>query len=96
MPISYSSPLCRCQRLSHCTSVLPSHFVVGSLAVLRCRPAGLDEIGSLVDPVLWNIILHPTNVPQVPDAHVQALEREAPIDDAIQLAGFDLCVKQRP
>ena len=33
-------------------------------------------------------------MPQVAYVHIQALKRDAPIDKAIQLVGFDLCVKQ--
>ena len=80
------------RRMLHCAGVLASHLVVGNPAVLRGRFAVLGEIWVLVDLALWIIILHPSNMPQVAYVHIQALKRDAPINKAIQLVGFDLCV----
>ena len=74
----------------HRAGVLASHPVVGNPAVLRGCFAVLGEIGVLVDLALGIIVFNPSNMPQVAYVHVQALKRDAPIDKAIQLVGFDL------
>ena len=78
------------RRILHCAGVLASHPVVGNPAVLRGRFAVLGEIGVFVDLALGIIIFHPAHMPQVAYVHIQALKRDAPVEKAIQLVGFDL------
>ena len=78
----------------HCTGTLPPHLVVRNPPVLRCAFTVGREFGFVVDGGAGVVVFHPAGVPQVPDVHVQPLEGNARVHNAVQLVGLDLGVEQ--
>lgn len=77
-----------------CTAVLAFALVIGNPAVLCGGFAILCQFGFVVNRAAGVVVLNPADASDMADIHIEALKADAGGDEAIQLSGFDLGIKQ--
>lgn len=78
----------------HGAGISAPHFVVGDPAVLGSAFAVFGEFGGGVDSTLRVVVFDPADMAQMTHIQVESLGGDASGDNAVELVGFDLGVKQ--